>query len=44
MYLNWKDPNDYTGYETYIALIIKDNDTSWFPFGRAWELKEVRDS
>lgn len=28
-YLSWKDPNDYTGVESYVNEKLSKKDTSW---------------
>ncbi|CAD8131502.1 unnamed protein product [Paramecium pentaurelia] len=42
-YLQWKDPQDYSGIESYVDKKIKDTDLSWIPFGRARELDKGED-
>jgi len=28
-YLNWKDPTEFTGIETYVVDKLSDNDSGW---------------
>ena len=42
-YLDWKDSNEYTGIETYVHEKLKNNDSGWFPFGKARELMEFEE-
>jgi len=37
-YLDWKDPKDYTGIESFVSERLGENDSSWFPFNKAREL------
>ena len=39
-YLSKKDPNEFTGIESYIQEKIENNDLNWFPFNKARELKD----
>lgn len=42
-YLKWKDKQDYSGIESYVAEKLKDNDLSWIPFNKARELERGED-
>ncbi|EGR32738.1 MIR domain protein [Ichthyophthirius multifiliis] len=42
-YLEWKNKNEYTGIESYVDQLLKDNDTYWMPFKKARELTEGDD-
>ena len=37
-YLNWKQPDEYSGIESYVAEKLEQNDLQWFPFNKAREL------
>ncbi len=37
-YLNWKNPQDYNGIESYVANKLEKNDLLWLPFNKAMEL------
>ncbi|KAL4462524.1 hypothetical protein ABPG74_000354 [Tetrahymena malaccensis] len=39
-YLEWKDRSEYTGIESYVDDLLKQNDTSWMPFKMAREILE----
>jgi hypothetical protein len=42
-YLEWKDPQDYSGIESYIRGKLDAADLSWIPFNKAMELAELND-
>lgn len=42
-YLKWKDKQDYSGIESYVAEKLKDADLSWIPFNKARELERGED-
>ena len=39
-YLRWKPKINYSGIESYIADRLDENDTSWFPLGKAREIED----
>ncbi|KRX08878.1 MIR motif [Pseudocohnilembus persalinus] len=42
-YLEFKDPNDYMGIESYVHQKLKNNDTSWFPFNKSRDVQSLDD-
>jgi hypothetical protein len=42
-YLDWKDPQDYSGIESYVAQKLADTDLLWIPFNKAIELADLND-
>jgi len=40
VYLHEKDPNNYTGAESFVNDLVKENDASWFPINQAIKLME----
>ena len=43
-YLDLKDENEYTGQESYVAEMVKENKIDWFPIGRAFMLEDNGES
>ncbi|EGR30673.1 MIR domain protein [Ichthyophthirius multifiliis] len=41
-YIQWKQPTEYTGIESYIFEKWQNNDLSWFPLNKARELDDKR--
>jgi len=39
-YLDYKEPTEYNGNESYIAKKIMFSDLGWFPINRALEVKD----
>ena len=39
-YLEEKDPNEYSGLESYVKKLIDEESTSWFPIGRSLKIEE----
>ena len=35
-----KDPNEYSGLESYVKKLIDEESTSWFPIGRSLKIEE----
>jgi hypothetical protein len=42
-YLHWKDPQDYSGIESYVAKKLEENDLLWIPFNKAIELADLNE-
>ena len=39
-YLEEKDPNEYSGLESYVKSLIDKESTGWFPIGRSLKIEE----
>lgn len=42
-YLEFKEPTEYNGDETYVRDKIDENDLSWFPVKRTWSVQQKED-
>lgn len=43
LYLEWKERSEYTGIESYVDDLLKQNDTYWMPFKLAREIGDGED-